>query len=694
MAVSLSRSSSHITDILTSSRPQESDPDVVRRIVRMHAEAVSHPVWRAYREDACKAYRYREGDQWAPEEIAELEQRGQPVTTRNEIKSIIDRVHGQFIQTYATTTFLGRNTPSDDPTAAVLADLGRHTDQQSGYEFVEGEITKDTLTAGVGWLEIDITENALGEPMIYEGWEDPLSIFPDPYFRKQDLTDMKFIGRSKWLDLEDAIALVPDKEAQLRSIVYGHGYELDQSYGIDPAVLNTPSYVFVDAERERVRPVEMWYRRKVKQYRVFTPDGSVVVTDPLSAKERRDLSKAFGADAFSTKPIIGEQMWKGIFCAGLLLYHEPLPRNLFPFLPCFCDRKKNGQPFGLVKNLIPIQDAINKRESKAMNMFSNRRVIAEDGVVKDVASFQDENARADGFNEVERGAISQNRIIVQGNEDIGAGNLQMLQEAKNAMPRVSGVPEEAMGFNTQVRSGSGIARKQSMTNLVVNPIVLNLRAFRHAKASVQLQLMKVVYTAEMTFKVTDDPNKARLVELTSDTIAAMNERIYDFVITDSKDYETVRAEQLDMFFELWPKIASLGPAAAQVALMMTDIREKETLAKMLQQASQPAPEHPKMSMSFTWSDLSDQEKAFFAMSSMQSPELAQFLAQRAGDPAWMAKIKAEMAKTEVKEGTRATVERGKVDLSAYKTAMEGKLRFQELFTPSQTSMSAGSEGGA
>lgn len=654
---------------------------MVRRLVKMHAEAVSHPVWRDYREEACKAYRYREGDQWTPDEIAELERRGQPVTTRNEVKPIVDRVHGQFIETYATTTFLGRNTPADDPAATVLADLGRHTDQQSGYEFVESEITKDTLTAGVGWLEIDVTENELGESMIYEGWEDPLCIFPDPYFRKQDLSDAKFIGRSKWLDLEDAIALVPDKEKELRTIVYGRGYELDESYGIDPRVLNTPNYVFVDADRERVRPVELWYRRKVKQYRVFTPDGSVVVTDPLSAREARDLSQAFGADAFSTKPIIGEQMWKGIFCAGLLLYHEPLPRNLFPFIPCFCDRKKNGQPFGLVKNLIPIQDAINKRESKAMNMFSNRRVIAEDGVVKDVAAFQDENARADGFNEVERGAISQGRILVQGNEDVGTGNLQMLQEAKSAMPRVSGIPEEAMGFNTQVRSGSGIARKQNMTNLVVNPLVLNLRAFRHAKAKVQLQLMKAVYTKEMVFKVTDNPNAARQVELTHDTIAAMNERVYDIIITDSKDYETVRAEQLDMFFELWPKIASLGPAAAQVALMMTDIREKDALAKMLAQASQPAPSRPTMSMSFTWADLSDQEKAYFAMASMQAPELAQFLAERAGDPAWMAKLKAEMAKTEVKEGTRATVERGRVDLSAYKTAMEGKLRFQELFAP-------------
>jgi hypothetical protein len=62
----------------------------------------------------------------------------------------------------------------------------------------------------------------------------------------------------------------------------------------------------------------------------------------------------------------------------------------------------------------------------------------------------------------------------------------------------------------------------------------------------------------------------------------------------------------------------------------------------------------------------------------QSPELAQFLAERAGDPAWLAKIKADLAKTQIKEGTRAQQERGILDFNAMKTAMEGMLEAKKL----------------
>ena len=682
-----------LNTILTSDHPREDDGKVVRRLLGMYTESVRHPVWRQYRTEASQCYRYREGDQWTAQEIKELEDRGQPVTTINEIKPIVDRVHGQFIQTRQSTTYLGRNTPVDDESAEVLVDLSRHADQQNEFEFAESDITLDALTAGIGWLELDTTENELGQTCIYEGWEDPLVMFPDPFFRKHNLKDAKYLSRSKWIDLDDCIALAPTKEREIRAACFGHAYEIYSDDSIDAAVRNDPFMVFVDPNRQRMRPVETWYRRKVRQYRVFTPDGSSIVTEPLSVAERRDLTAAFGKDAFRTEPTIGEQMWKGIFIAGLLLYHEPWPRNYFPFVPCIADRKKNGQPFGLVKNLIPIQDAINKRESKALSLFSNRRTLAEEGAVKNIAEFQDENARPDGFMEVANGALAQGKIQILENTDIGAANMQMLQSARMSMPRVSGVPEEAMGFRTEVRSGLGIAKKQQMTNLVTNPVVQNIRKFRFTKQKLQLILIKEVYTEEMTFQVTDDPNKARLVSLTKDKIHAIKERYYDIVVADAPDYLTVQEEQLEKIFQLFPSMAQLGPGMMKVAISMTTLRNKEGLIKMLDESMQPPPPPPpKLNVSITWADMSDEEKAFIAMTSMGSPEFAQFLAERAGDPAWLGKVKADLAKTNIKEGTRATLERGKLDVSAMQTAMQGHLQAREMLAKNDKSSAEASGG--
>lgn len=646
----------------------------------MFQESVRHPVWRTHRENASKCYRYREGDQWTPAELRALAERGQPPTVRNEIKPYVDRLQGQFLATRQTTTFLGRNTPADDDTANVLADLDRFVDQDCSYEFLEPEITKDGATGGIGWLRLDVGENELGQPRIEQTVENPFYMFPDPFFQKPDLSDCRYICHSKWIDIEGAIALAPDKEKQIVAAVGTRDFLVDANLGFDARLRNDPLMAFIDPDRERVRPVEFWYRRKMRRYQIFTPDGVTALTVPLGGEAYQEIKRAVPAKAYVAKPTVVDQMWCGMFLGGILLFHRQSPRRhqQFPWVIFLADRKKNGEPFGPVLNAIPVQDAINKRESKAMNMLTNRRIVAEKNAIEDPEEAQIENAKADGYIEVANGALSGQRVLFPDNQDIGNAQAQMAQSSIAAMPHVMGMPSEMMGMPSEVRSGLGIAKKQQMGNLIQSPIVNNLRQFRFNRAKLKFQLIKEVFTGPMAFQVTDDPNAARVVELTASHIDAIKQRIYDVVVADATDYTTLREQELDMIFKLLPQAAQLPPGMMKLAIALTNLREKKTLMQMLDQAMQPTAQLPKLSLSMTWADLSDQEKAYIAMTAMQSPELAQFLAQRAGDPAWMAKMKAELAQTQIKEGTRAEIERGKIDYNAAATAMEGMLRSREI----------------
>lgn len=681
--------------ILRSELPRESERTVIRRGLGMFQESVRHPVLRTWRDTASKCYRYREGDQWTPQELQELAERGQPASIQNEIKSRIARLQGQFQATRQTTTFLGRNTPADDETSGVMADLDRFVDQDNSYEFIEPEITLDGVTGGWGWLRMDVGENELGQPRIYEEAENPFYMFPDPFFKKADLSDCKYICHSKWIDLEDAIALAPDKEGQLINTVSTRDYLIDADLGFDSRLRNDPLMAFIDPDRERVRPVEFWYRRKMRRYQIFTPDGVTALTVPLGLDAYKQIQNAVPAKSYIAKPKIVDQMWCGMFLGSVLLFHRQSPRQhqQFPWLPFIPDRKKNGQPLGEVENLIPIQDGINKRESKALNMLSNRRIIAEKNAIEDPEEAQTENAKADGYVEVAQGAISGNKVLFPDNKDIAAGQVSLKHDAMAAMSRVSSTNDESMGLPSEVRSGVGIAKKQAMGNLTQNPLLTNLRQFRFAKAKLKFQLIKEVFTEEMTFQVTDDPNAARVVQLTKSHIQSIKQRIYDVVITDAPDYATLREQELDMMFKLLPQAATLGPGMMKFAVSMTNLREKKALMAMLDQAMQPPAQLPKLSLSMTWADLSDQEKAFIAYSAMQSPELAKFLAERAGDPAWLTKVQADLAKTQIKEGTRATIERGKIDVNAAATAMEGMLRSREINDGQGMDLMQGGTGG-
>ena len=251
---------------------------------------------------------------------------------------------------------------------------------------------------------------------------------------------------------------------------------------MDSRMVNDSHAVYLDRARRRIRPVETWYKRKVQRFVILTPDGSQSVTLPVGKDELEALKRKLPKATYITEPMYVDEMWTGIHLGNSILIHHDRSRyehHRFPFVFFFADRKRNGEPFGLARNIVPINEAINKRESKALNMLSNRRIIFERGAITDSAAAQLENAKADGVIEVEPGALSQNKIIFPENVDIGNPQIALLQEAKAAMPRVSGISDESMGLRSEVRSGIGIQRKQAMTNLITNPIVQNLRRFRY-----------------------------------------------------------------------------------------------------------------------------------------------------------------------------------------------------------------------
>jgi hypothetical protein len=675
--------------------PVEADETVVTRLHQYFTTAVDHPVWQDWRRNASVDYRFREGDHWTAQEKRELAERGQPATVRNETKPIIDRVHGQFLQTRQTTTFIGRNSPQDDPVANLQADLLKFTDHKSGYEFAESQVTLHGLTGGFGVLEVGHRIEDTGYKCIFQRAENPFHMFPDPFSIEWDWSDAKYIQRAKWIDVEDAISLWPKVERELRAFSHGHEFELNETLGIDPGILNEYNALYLDRARRRIRPVETWYKRKVRKFLILTPDGSQPVTIPVGVDEVEALKRRLPKNAYVTEPTYVDEMWVGVHVGALLIHHDrsPYKHAKFPFVPFFADRKVNGEPFGLARNIVPINEVINKRESKAINMLTNRRIIAERGAVQDKTEAQIENAKADGFIEVEPGALSQSKILFPDNQDIGNAQIAMLQEAKAAMPRVSGISDESMGLRSEVRSGVGIQRKQMMTGLITNPIVQNLRRYRYERTKLVYELMKEVYTEEQTLAITDDPNSVRVITLTKSDIAKMKEKTYDLVITDTPDYNTVREQELDMLMNTLPQISQLGPGIMKFALELTNLRNKKGLQQMLDQLSQPPPQVPKISLSMAWADLQPEEKAAMAIMAFQDPALAQVLLGKGADPAYMAKLKAAIAQTQIKEGTRAQMERGRVDLQAMTTAIEGMMRSRELDQKEQEPQTGSMEEG-
>lgn len=682
-------------DFLVRNAKREDDETVLSRLQRFIIEATTHPIRLQYEAEASLNYSFAENDFYTSQELAEFEQRGQPPTKRNEIAPILEQIAGQFIQTRQVVTFLGRNTPADDPTAAIAQDYQRWSDQQNNFEFEEQDLAWDGLVGGVGWLKSYIKTNELGQKFECIRAINPFHVYKDPLSTRYDPNDdAKYILEGSFMDVEDAISLFPDKEDEILGYVQrgGTAYGPPSTGNIAVSLQNEafiPGAMYAlsvqgSGARRRVRPFEIWYKRKIKVYYLFTPDGVLALPVPLDAKSARALVDQLGSDlVIETK--FQDRMYTGVVLGSLLIHHDVSEHqtNLFPYLPFYSGIRKNGAPLPLTSRLVPVNEIINKLDSKALTLITNRQTIAEKGAVEDIARFQEEKARPDGYMEVREGALSQGKVVNTNNLEIGQGHLALLQEAKDAIRRTSGRGNEAMGMPSEVRSGTGIARKQMMSVQISMPIQNNLRRTRVMKARLQYELMKQYLTEEMAFQITDDPNTPKTVQITKGAIQALKERIYDVVITEMKDYAVLREQQAEMLLTALPQLAQLGPGMVKLGIQLTEFRDKEGLMKMVDEQSAQGPAMPKITLNQDWKDLTPEMQAYYAMTALKSQELAQAILEKGDDPAFLKKLKADLISTQIKEGTRAQMEKGRVDLAALQTAIDGRLQLRQQFADAQ-----------
>ena len=608
---------------------KETDNETVCRLERMFASAVLSPVWKDWRKHADEDYRFYEGDHFTDIEKAILRERGQPDTVENLILPKVSRLLGQYQRQHSNVSVLGRNAPVDELSAAETAEILRWVDQTNDAEFEEAEQYKDGMIGGFGVMEAVSETDAQGKPSICLRQENPFYIFVDPHSRRYDWNeDAKFLCRSKWLDLDDAIGLWPEKAKELRQVcsmlpsgIYNSGIG-----PLDPRVLQQANWNYFDPSRNRLRPVEVHYKRKVKKRVLITDTGVRVELDYLGPRQAQEASPNSTVES-----VMSEEMWLGIYCGGLLIYHDRFQDQdgMFPFIPYFADRKKSGEPFGPVRNLVPLSKEINKRRAKALHLLSNNQAILEQNSVEDIGEFNAEKAKADGTMVVRK----LDGIELIKNQDMGQSQMAMHAESKQAFNMVSGDDPTNQGGASQMRSGVGKAREQMATDLVNMPLFTNIRRTKRIKLKKVWGLICQHFNDDLVFQITDDPNAAKTISFPKDRLSALKEMQFNFVISDVEDSLTLQQEQFQIIADLLPQLIPLGAGPMKFMLELSNIKpkQKDGLMKMIDQMNQQPPPEPKISISLNWSDMQPEERAIFAAKKMGMPELASFLMEQ-GEP--------------------------------------------------------------
>lgn len=511
---------------------------------------------------------FRDGIQWTASETSLLAARGQPVITVNRIGSKVDFLMGYEQQMRSDPKAMPR-TPKHEQEAESATDALRFVAEKTNFQEVASAVWENQIVEGFGGCELRIKPKRDGGVEIIADHIPWDRLFFDPHSRRKDFSDAKYLGVVVWSDMEDAKANFPGKDKYLNAAVDGNWTGASGNTSDDRPLSRT----WADKTRQRVKLVELHWREGGDWYQATL----------CRAGYLRDPAKS---------PFVNED-----------------GEATCPIYLCSAYVNRDNDRYGAVRQMIGPQEEINKRRSKALHLLSMRQVIADEGAVLDEDAARRELAKPDGFIKVAPGL----RFDVQQTGDLAAGQVNLLQEAKNEIDLMGPNPS-LQGKEARDLSGRALISQQQGGAVVLKPLInahreWKLRVYRGIWA-----LVRQYWTGETWVRVTDDernlkwvgmnkpvtladeignlppeqqaeiaqkmglvPNDPRLSQVlrVENPVAELD---CDIVLDESPDVTVIRQEQ----FETLAGLAKAGlPIPPDALIEASDVRNKDKILEAM-----------------------------------------------------------------------------------------------------------------
>ena len=410
------------------------------------------------------ARRYYHGAQWTAKQIETLRRRHQPALTWNRVSEKINQIVGVVERMRSDPKALPRSAKSEQG-AGLATQVVRTVLEENDWKGVEPWCLLQAGIEGVAGVQLVLTQGDQKDPDIGISWVVGDEYFYDPKSYRQDFRDNRYEGISKWMDLDEAISLFPDKEEQLKGLVAGDS-ELTTNADRE--------YKWVMTASKRIRMVEHWYKNK-GQWRW----------------------------AFYVSTVLLDQ--------GLSPHLDDKGNRVSPFHMFSIHVDHDGDRYGFIRNLRGPQDSLNQSKSKSLHLANSRRLIGEKGAVDDVEKARIEWARPDGFVEVAPGKTLKPDDKTQ---DLTAF-IKFSEDAGNEIDRYANI-------NVAALSGAPIANISGRAiELLRQPGMASLGPFILAVRQWKLGIFRAIWTtAQRQWKgerwlrmLDNDQQKAQFIQI-------------------------------------------------------------------------------------------------------------------------------------------------------------------------------------
>lgn len=536
-------------------------------------------------------------DQWPAEAKAALEARGQVPLVYNVVFTSVNWILGSQRQKPMDYSILPRRKEGLKQ-AERKTELMKYLSDINHRPLHENRAFGEVVKAGLSWLEGGCQDPEDGPEIVYERYESWRNIIYDSAASEWDMSDGRYIFRVKWVDLDRAIAMFPEREHLLRQsieTVYearaGGSISGDESMdSLESAHQDYPgARAYAEfSSRSRVRLIEAWYRTPKDTEFVRGGDFQGEVFDPWSPGHVGDVNEGRASIVSKVK----ERTNVAIMCEKGMLVDtvSPYRHNKFPFTPIWGYRTAaTGFPYGMIRGVRDIQIDVNKRASKSLFHLSAQRSYVEEGSVSDMAQTREEVMRPDAFIVYKKG-FSAPTVVTDLN--LAAAHGEAMSRGINMIEQTSGVTGENLGQSTNATSGKAIIARQEQGMLTTNVFFENLRFSRRIHGEKQLANVEQFFTKEKHFRITNQRGNSEHVTINNDdpdddnVIGATKS---DFVVSEEDYRATSRQHSLDKLFELVGVIGQSNPVFAMnimdLIVEAMDVPKQDEIVKRIRQTT-------------------------------------------------------------------------------------------------------------
>lgn len=590
---------------------------------------------------------YYDHEQWTPEEKAVLDERGQAPIVYNVIAQSLNWIIGSEKRGRTDYKILPRGEEDAKPAEGktkymkYLSDVNRTPFQRS-------RAFEDTAKVGIGWLEVYVQDEDDGEPIRtrYESWRNMVW---DSASTELDGSDMRYQFRAKWVDVDVAHMLAPDRKevidrAATDSLVsQGSHDEIDADQAMDAAeqsMNDAGGGIMEFAARRRVRLIEAWFKVPMNVQKMRGGPFNGQMYD--EADPRHVEAVQMGAKVIKKGMMV---MRCALMTTTGLLYEGPSPfrHNRFKFVPVWGFRRgRDNLPYGIIRGMRHIQDAINRRASKALHILSTNKIMYEEGALVDDWTVDDlavEAAKPDAVIPYRKGY----KIDLNAERNLGAEHMNQMSYDIGFVQTASGITDENLGKETNAASGVAIARRQEQGSLSTSKLFDNLRLASQMQGELELSLVEQYVTDEKQFRITNQRGKPEFITV-NDGLPEndITRSKADYIISEADWRATMRAAASEQLGELMGK---MPPEVALVILDLfvegLDIENREEMVKRIRKisgqrdpdATEPTPE---------------EQQAMAAAQQQQAMAEAQMQLQMAEQEAKIEEIKAKTGESRAK----------------------------------------------